>query len=246
MTNPLYLKLISRNRIPRFMQDIFFCAAADKLLDLRHPQQAVFYDLEPDFAESVGCLEDLYTSEFRDLIPNRNAYRPFVLDLLGLSSIPVAICKLLFDTWLVSNCLSLQDRVSMTSSVEARVPFLDYKLVELAIGLMKGPGRHKTKSKSLLKSALKGCLPDKVLKRGKRGFQPPIREWKTAVIQEYGHMLPRGQMVSQRIIDPDALLLYLNKKEANLHILFKILYFELWYRIVVLGRDAGRISIEKD
>jgi len=233
-TNPVYLKLMYHSRVPAFVRDLLFFAARDKLLSIEYPQQAGFYDLEPELAGAINEVNNFYTAKFRSLIPKRNTHRPFELDLLNVANVPVKICKLLFDTWLVSNSLSLQDRVSMACSVESRVPLLDYKLIELVIGLMKGlPGRH-LKPKFWLKSALKGIVPERVLRRKKRGFQPPVLEWKIAVIDKYQDRLLSGYLVEMGIIDQPALLNFLKDKRKHARILYRLLFLEIWYRKVIM------------
>jgi asparagine synthase (glutamine-hydrolysing) len=69
------------------------------------------------------------------------------------------------------------DKITMATSVEARVPFLDHHLVEHALAVprtLKVSGRS---GKHILKQALEGILPPDVLYRAKRGFGAPIRQW---------------------------------------------------------------------
>src|SRR6266511_6302821 len=69
------------------------------------------------------------------------------------------------------------DKMTMATSVEARVPFLDHHLVEYALGIpvdQKIDGRN---GKLVLKRALEKVLPAEVLYSRKRGFGAPIREW---------------------------------------------------------------------
>jgi asparagine synthase (glutamine-hydrolysing) len=69
------------------------------------------------------------------------------------------------------------DKMTMATSVEARVPFLDHHLVEYALGIpvdRKIDGRN---GKLVLKRALAKVLPAEVLYSRKRGFGAPIREW---------------------------------------------------------------------
>jgi len=69
------------------------------------------------------------------------------------------------------------DKITMATSVEARVPFLDHHLVEYAMGL---PSELKVSGKTgkhILKRALESILPHDLLYARKRGFGAPIREW---------------------------------------------------------------------
>jgi asparagine synthase (glutamine-hydrolysing) len=69
------------------------------------------------------------------------------------------------------------DKMSMGVSLEGRVPFLDHKFVELALGI---PTAVKTKNgelKYILKKAVRGLIPDEIIDRKKQGFGVPIHEW---------------------------------------------------------------------
>lgn len=69
------------------------------------------------------------------------------------------------------------DKMSMGVSLEGRVPFLDHKLVELALSI---PEEMKTRHgtlKHILKKAVRGVIPDAIIDRKKQGFGVPIHEW---------------------------------------------------------------------
>lgn len=69
------------------------------------------------------------------------------------------------------------DKMSMGVSLEGRVPFLDYKFVEYALSI---PSKLKTKHgqlKYVLKKAVRGVIPDKMIDRKKQGFGVPVYEW---------------------------------------------------------------------
>lgn len=72
--------------------------------------------------------------------------------------------------------LSWIDKMTMATSLESRVPFLDHHLVELAFGI---PGAIKADgvSKSVLKRAVRGIVPDSIIDRPKQGLWVPITEW---------------------------------------------------------------------
>jgi asparagine synthase (glutamine-hydrolysing) len=74
--------------------------------------------------------------------------------------------------------LRYEDRNSMAHGVEARLPFLDYRLVERAVSL---PDDYKIRrgwTKWILRAAMKGTLPDEIVwRRNKLGFEAPERLW---------------------------------------------------------------------
>lgn len=69
------------------------------------------------------------------------------------------------------------DKITMSESLEARVPFLDHDLVEFSMDI---PEKWKTKNgvaKYLLKKAVEGLIPDEIIYRRKMGFGAPMAEW---------------------------------------------------------------------
>ncbi|MBI3787143.1 MAG: hypothetical protein HY276_02705 [Ignavibacteriales bacterium] len=69
------------------------------------------------------------------------------------------------------------DKVSMATSIEARVPFLDHRMVEYTMTI---PRRYKIKNgepKYILKKAVEGIIPNNIIYRKKQGFAAPVNEW---------------------------------------------------------------------
>lgn len=69
------------------------------------------------------------------------------------------------------------DKMTMATSLEARVPFLDHKFVEFAMGI---PSAMKTRNgelKHILKLAVRGVIPDDLIYRKKQGFGVPLKDW---------------------------------------------------------------------
>jgi len=236
-SNNLYRKFAYSQKIPQAMRSLLNIGLEHSLLDLQHPEQAVYQNLVGDFQSALQYSKKLYTSEFSTLIPHRNAFRPYEMLSLDIDALPQRICQILFDTWLASNCLALGDRVSMASSVETRLPFLDYKLIELVMGLRQTQPDHELGLKYWLKQALKGTIPDEVLNRPKRGFQPPVREWMESILHRYMKLLTDGYLIELQVIDGE----YLHKiyqeyidKHQHTFILYKLLLLEIWYRKVVI------------
>jgi asparagine synthase (glutamine-hydrolysing) len=69
------------------------------------------------------------------------------------------------------------DKMTMATSVEARVPFLDHKLVEFALSLPRAQKVEGKSGKHILKRALEEILPRDVLYKKKRGFGAPVEGW---------------------------------------------------------------------
>src|SRR5262249_14499392 len=69
------------------------------------------------------------------------------------------------------------DKMSMGVALEGRVPFLDHKLVELALSIPAAIKTRKGNLKHILKRAVRGLIPDEVIDRPKQGFGVPVHEW---------------------------------------------------------------------
>lgn len=86
------------------------------------------------------------------------------------------------------------DKITMSESLEARVPFLDDKLVEFTMDI---PEKWKTKNgtaKYLLKKAVEGIIPDNVIYRKKMGFSAPMADWLRG---EFGCQVERTVLASK-------------------------------------------------
>ncbi|MDB4871641.1 MAG: hypothetical protein JWL97_2645 [Gemmatimonadales bacterium] len=69
------------------------------------------------------------------------------------------------------------DKMSMGASLEGRVPFLDHRFVELALGIPTAMKIAGGRPKHLLKRAVRGVIPDEFIDRKKQGFGVPVHEW---------------------------------------------------------------------
>ena len=69
------------------------------------------------------------------------------------------------------------DKMSMGASLEGRVPFLDHKLVELAMSIPESVKIKNGTLKYILKKSVRGLIPDELIDRKKQGFGVPVYEW---------------------------------------------------------------------
>lgn len=82
------------------------------------------------------------------------------------------------DQLSLPSLLRYEDRNSMAWSIESRVPFLDHRLVEFLINLPNHYKFRKGRTKELIRSGMRGIVPDEVLnRRDKMGFITPQSEW---------------------------------------------------------------------
>lgn len=69
------------------------------------------------------------------------------------------------------------DKMASIFSIEARVPFLDHRLVELAFAMPMDLKLKRNTTKYILKKAVEGIIPREIIDRRKKGFGAPVSEW---------------------------------------------------------------------
>jgi len=69
------------------------------------------------------------------------------------------------------------DKMTSMNSLEARVPYLDYRLVELAFSIPQELKLKNNTTKYILKKAVEGIIPEEIINRKKKGFDAPISQW---------------------------------------------------------------------
>ncbi len=189
---------------------------------------------------SGGAFTEAVLAEgFKRRLTPRGVYRLMGGMNADHPNLEVAITHLLFDSWLVSNCLDLGDRVSMASSVETRVPLLDAVFVETVLGFWKaGRADDALGHKIWLRAIAKDLLPPHVTDRPKRGFVTPTVEWTQAVNARYEDRLKDGVLVAQGVLDPDSVRSWLRHTPDGIHRYFfqyKLTLLEVWCRVVLHG-----------
>lgn len=107
--------------------------------------------------------------------------------------------------YLVDDILTKIDRASMAHSLEARVPYLDPVVSDLALALPASMKVRLLGKKRLLRHAAKTLLPEDVLKARKRGFALPVAAWFRGELQPFAREVLSPQRIrEQGLLDPAA------------------------------------------
>jgi asparagine synthase (glutamine-hydrolysing) len=98
-----------------------------------------------------------------------------ILEKIGpdFNSILFADMKLVLE----NDMLVKVDRMSMSQSLEVRVPFLDHKIVDFAFSLPSDYKIDNADRKKIVKDTFKDLLPPELLTRKKQGFEVPLLKW---------------------------------------------------------------------
>ncbi|MEX0739692.1 MAG: asparagine synthase (glutamine-hydrolyzing) [Pseudohongiella sp.] len=158
------------------------------------------------------------------------------------------------QTYLVE-LLMKQDQMSMSASLESRVPFLDNHLVELVSAI---PTRFKLQgwqTKSLLRAAVRDTVPIEILQRKKMGFPVPISAWLRGQFWPLlEDMLLSERARSRGLFDTEAVHALAHEhrqgKADHGERLWLLLNLEIWQRIFVDGEHPSQVysdtaSVEK-
>ena len=81
------------------------------------------------------------------------------------------------NLWLSNDILMKLDNMTMANSIEGRVPFLNHEIVEWAFNLPDDFKFSNNAGKRILRSSMKGLVPDWALERKKHGFNIPLYDW---------------------------------------------------------------------
>ena len=184
----------------------------------------------------------LYTREFRAQVTGaaERLVRAVLED--GAADRLAAQMRCDLKLYLPEDILAKVDAMSMATSLEARVPYLDNEVVDLALAI---PSRLKVRGgerKWILKRAFAGSLPQSVLRRGKEGFSMPMKHWLTHEWNGLMHeLLSPHSLAAEGLFDARYVERLMRQHESGAHnhshLLWALMVFQLW-------RDRFRAAID--
>lgn len=139
----------------------------------------------------------------------------------------------------VQMLLHWEDRNSMAHSIESRVPFLDYRLVEFILGL---PGNFKIRngvSKAVMRRGLKSVVPDKILqRRDKMGFVTPEEVWaRERAVPQFREALADAVTCGKGLLTPGAM------EQFEKMVSGKAAYDSCIWRMICFGRWVRKFGV---
>ncbi|HXV13605.1 MAG TPA: asparagine synthase (glutamine-hydrolyzing) [Candidatus Krumholzibacteria bacterium] len=145
--------------------------------------------------------------------------------------------------WLPDDLLMKVDKMTMLASLEARVPFLDYRIVEQVAGFPAEWKYRNGRSKVLLKAVAEKVLPSEIVHRPKHGFRPPIGRWLQGSLRAHlESTLLDPAALCNRWLEPRAVRgvvgRFLKGDERLALPVWVLLCLEIWLR----NRDAGETA----
>jgi asparagine synthase (glutamine-hydrolysing) len=151
--------------------------------------------------------------------------------------------------------LTYNDKMSMASSVEVRVPFLDRELAEFVAWnvppSLKIKGRLRPTTKYIFRKAMQGILPHEVLRQPKAGFAAPVDYWLANDLKEMvDDLLSESQIRNRGLFRPEKVRAYVDEQRSGAQDwsmqIWQFLTLELWTRMFIDGgfRQLATDAIE--
>jgi asparagine synthase (glutamine-hydrolysing) len=225
----------SKNLIDTFLCTLNYPKAFNRLQQLRKsplvkylqrisgcfPSQAAFIREEKWFNSFMDELMDTLGTRFSINGQSVNADTLMIFDI---------------KSYLVGDLLFLLDKMTMGASIEGRVPLLDHRLVEFMGAISYKRRIENGASKSLVKYALSGILPDEILQRKKMGFGCPVLSWvSNNFLTDFDILNDNISDISRQFLRNENIKTIVNNRgfsRQNAHFLYNLVIFELWYKNV--------------
>jgi asparagine synthase (glutamine-hydrolysing) len=203
---------------------------------------------EPDILSRFVKMYSFYTTEMKS-----HLFQPWLLDHISSNGVEAesALRHLQQDVTgldpvnqmtyidtranLPDDLLMVADKTAMANSVEARVPFLDYRLIEFAESLPSSFKLRNFRGKYLHKKAAEKWLPQEVVYRKKKGFANPIDKWLREQMKSFvGDCLLSESSAVAQYFDKRYIRSLVTDHESgrqnHLRHIYLLISFELWHR----------------
>lgn len=179
-------------------------------------QQLLKKDCTSEYAALRKQHADLFNRHYQQDPVNQMCFTDISMFMLGLN-------------------LTYTDRASMAASVEVRVPFIDKKVVEMAMSVCGDLKYRRNQSKYILKKAAEKYLPHDIIYRPKASFGAPIRSWISKDLKPMVDELLSTENIRRRgLFNPDYVRKLIEDDRSgaadNAYRIYQLLTIELWLR----------------
>ena len=191
---------------------------------------------------------DLLLPELRAQLRAVDPYAAYHAALARVSGKPLLSQLLYADvkTYL-HELLMKQDQMSMAASIESRVPFLDHPLTEWLASLPTAMKLRGATTKWILRRAMQGKLPARILERSKMGFPVPVGAWLRGawapLLSEY---VTGPRTRTRGLFDPDTAARLVGEHMRGINHaerLWALLTFEIWARVFLDGEKPWSLEL---
>ena len=141
-------------------------------------------------------------------------------------------------SWLPDYILLQQDKMTMAASLEARVPFLDHKLVEFSLSWPNGLKNKANEDKYLFRKAMKPLLPAGIAQRKKFPFFIPIDAWFEKNVKELAENILDEKNIKKRGYFSNAYVQKILREHNKSKLIYSrqiwsLMTLELWHQVFI-------------
>src|ERR1700688_4699931 len=236
------------SELPRFVTHGMVRPLVDRFAKDERLRRGAIALSEPDLLSRLVKIYSFYSSTMKSKL-----FQPWILDQISADGIDArqALGRLQADVEgldpltqmlyidtranLPDDLLMVGDKTSMANSIEARVPYLDHRLVEFIETLPTNLRLRGFQGKYLHKKALEKWLPRQITQRKKKGFANPIHQWLRGSMRRYVNdcLLSENSAVC-RYFDREFIRQLVADHESGrqhyLRHIYLLISFELWHQ----------------
>lgn len=143
--------------------------------------------------------------------------------------------------YLVDDILQLTDKMTMATSLECRVPFLDNELVDFARTLPVEYILNGNDSKRILRQLATKYLDAGFVKRPKEGFGAPFWEWIFRQRPRFDRLFAGGALEQNGLLHRKALAAIVAREDMGIY--WRAFMLELWFRVHIHGENPDAIAL---
>jgi asparagine synthase (glutamine-hydrolysing) len=195
--------------------------------------------IHPDLRRHLDGL-----SSWEVIQPYRSRFEERTRDLQGAGDYVNWMAYLDLRMRLPELLLMRVDKMSMATSIEARVPYLDHVFVGLAMSIpeqIKLPGLRTTKH--LFKEAVHNLLPEGIASRPKQGFAVPVDEWLQTRLGDVIRQKLKSFSLRTGYFDPGSVQNLLSRSD---YLAWYLLNFVLWHELWIEGTGTPEVPTLAD
>lgn len=236
------------SRLPHFVTQRLAPSIAQVPLPMERLKRGIASLSEPDIVTRFAKIYSFFSADmkaqlYKGVLKERFEAAPYgVMETLRRLQLDVRdldpLSQMLYidtRTNLPDDLLMVADKTSMANSLEVRVPFLDYRLIEFIEGLPSALKLKGMTGKYLHKKALTKWLPNEVVYRKKKGFAHPVADWlRTSMSPLVEDCLLGSNSSIAHYFDQDCMRQLVKRhqegKEQYMRHIYLLVSLELWHR----------------
>ncbi len=225
------------NRAKRFVEGMELPA------DLEHTRWMIFLQ--------EAEKNKLYSNDVQDMLNGSDSFE-FIRNYFNRVNTSDPLNRQLYvdiKSYLVDDILVKVDRMSMATSLETRVPFLDHRFVEFSATIPSSLKLQGKNTKYLLKKAMEDVLPPQILNRGKEGFSIPIKNWlkedlKPLMLEVLDQQKIKREGFFNANYVEQLKKEHLSGKENHSHRLWSMMVLGIWQVLFLRGESINEKAIQ--